>query len=77
MAVRYSDTDLTWHNTLASGEFGGRESDEGEAQHWYLNRNIRLMLDDNIVHVDKGVFGNIHRDEQGLNIVGVRLQFAN
>lgn len=77
LAVRYSDTDLNWHRTVANGVFGGRESVVAIALNWYLNRNVRLMLDDNIVHVDKGVFGNIHRDEQDLNIVGVRLQFAN
>ncbi len=77
VAVRYSDTNLNWHRTVATGVFGGRESVVAIALNWYLNRNVRVMLDDNIVHVDKGVFGNIHRDSQDLNIVGMRVQFAN
>jgi hypothetical protein len=42
-----------------------------------MNRNIRLMLDDNIITVHKGVFGNVNRDGQDINVVGMRLQFAN
>ncbi|HEY0107951.1 MAG TPA: porin [Rhizomicrobium sp.] len=77
LAVRYSNTDLDWHTNLASGIFGGEERVVAVALNWYLNRNIRLMLDDNIVSVKKGVFGNLNRDGQDVNIVGVRLQFAN
>jgi phosphate-selective porin OprO/OprP len=77
LAVRYSDTNLNWNTGVATGVFGGRESVVAVALNWYLNRNVRLMLDDNIVHVDKGVFGNIHRDRQDINIVGLRVQFAN
>ncbi|MEJ0041565.1 MAG: porin [Rhizomicrobium sp.] len=83
IAVRYSDTDLNWHTTQAAsattlaGIAGGDERVVAIALNWYLNRNIRVMLDDNIVHVNKGVIGNLHRDDQDLNIVGVRLQFAN
>ena len=44
---------------------------------WYLNRNVRVMLDDNIVKIKKGVIGNLNRDSQDLNIVGLRLQYAN
>ena len=35
------------------------------------------MLDDNIVTVKKGTAAIPNRDGQDLNIVGVRLQFAN
>ncbi len=77
IAVRYSNTDLNWHTNLANGVFGGQERVVAIALNWYLNRNIRVMLDDNIVDVNKGVFGNTNRDGQSLNIVGVRLQFAN
>ncbi len=35
------------------------------------------MLDDNIVKVKKGVIGNLGRDSQDLNIVGLRLQYSN
>jgi phosphate-selective porin OprO/OprP len=83
LAVRYSDTNLNWHDTQVAspvqlaGVVGGDERIVAIALNWYLNRNIRLMLDDNIVHVNKGVIGNLHRDDQDLNIVGIRLQFAN
>jgi phosphate-selective porin OprO/OprP len=83
LAVRYSSTDLRWHDTQVAsptqlaGIMGGEENIVAIALNWYLNRNIRLMLDDNIVHVNKGVIGNLHRDDQDLNIVGIRVQFAN
>ena len=44
---------------------------------WYLNRNVRVMLDDNIVTVNKGTAAIPNRDSQDLNIVGLRVQFAN
>ena len=77
LAVRYSNTDLNWHTTVASGIFGGEERIVAIALNWYLNRNVRLMLDDNIVNVKKGTLAIPNRDGQDINIVGVRLQFAN
>lgn len=83
LAVRYSDTDLNWHTTqLASptqlvGITGGDERVFAIALNWYLNRNVRLMIDDNIVTVKKGTALIPNRDGQSLNIIGVRLQFAN
>jgi phosphate-selective porin OprO/OprP len=83
LAARYSSTDLRWHTTQVAsatqlaGIMGGEENIVAVALNWYLNRNIRLMLDDNIVHVNKGVIGNLHRDDQDLNIVAIRVQFAN
>lgn len=83
LAVRYSNTDLNWHTTQVAsptqlaGITGGDERVVAIALNWYLNRDIRVMLDDNIVHVNKGIIGNLHRDDQDINIVGVRLQFAN
>ena len=83
LAVRYSDTDLNWHTTqLAAptqlaGITGGDERVFAVALNWYLNRNVRLMLDDNIVTVKKGTALIPNRDGQSLNIIGVRLQFAN
>jgi hypothetical protein len=35
------------------------------------------MINDNIISVKKGVIGNLGRDSQDLNVVGIRLQFAN
>lgn len=97
VAVRYSDTDLDWHkmqlagaacaggpcNSQQNGIPGGRESVIDLGVNWYLNKNIRLMVDDLIVHVAKqsgpGVIGSggVISIGQDFNVVGVRLQFAN
>jgi len=88
LVARYSDTDLNWHQTQAAvtnatgssqlaGILGGEQRVVALGVNWYLNRNVRLMLDDNIVSVKKGVAANLTRDSQDLNILGLRLQFAN
>ena len=77
LAARYSNTDLNWHMTLANGIFGGDERVVAIALNWYLNRNIRVMIDDNIVKVNKTVFGGATNQNQDLNIVGLRFQYAN
>ena len=88
MAARYSDTDLNWMqsrlavtNTAGTsqlaGVLGGEERILDLGVNWYLNRNVRLMIDDMIVSVKKGTAAIPNRDGQDLNIVGVRLQFAN
>ena len=88
LAVRYSDTDLNWHQTQAAvtnttgtsqlaGIIGGEERVVALGVNWYFNRNVRLMLDDNIVSVKKGVAANLTRDSQDINVLGLRLQFAN
>ena len=83
LALRYSDTNLNWHptqlatTTQLAGILGGDERDLSFGVNWYLNRNVRLMMDDTIVKVKKGTAAIPNRDGQNLNIVGVRLQFAN
>ncbi|HWY61854.1 MAG TPA: porin [Rhizomicrobium sp.] len=88
VAARYSETDLNWHssqlavtNTLGTsqlaGVLGGEQRVLDLALNWYPNRNIRLMIDDNIVTVKKGTAAVPNQNGQSLNIVGVRLQFAN
>ena len=84
LAARYSDTDLNWNATQVlvpgvhlAGITGGEERIVAVALNWYLNRNVRLMIDDNIVTVKKGTATILNRDGQNMNIVGVRLQFAN
>jgi phosphate-selective porin OprO/OprP len=87
LAVRYSDTNLNWRvlDTVTPGVAGGREGVVDVALNWYLNKVIRLQMDDLIVHVSKqSAVGNpftlgsgISPQGQDLNIVGVRLQFAN
>jgi predicted porin len=51
---------------------------------WYLNKDIRLMVDGLIVHLSKqsaaGLLGpsaSVHPQGQDFSVVGVRLQFAN
>jgi phosphate-selective porin OprO/OprP len=83
--ARYSDTKLSWNTTqLASaplgqqaGILGGRERIVALGINWYLNRNIRIMFDDNIVRVSKGTAALPDRDSQDLNILGLRFQYAN
>jgi phosphate-selective porin OprO/OprP len=88
VAARYSDTNLNWNasqtaltNTAGTshlaGVLGGEERAVDLALNWYPNRNVRLMIDDLIVSVKKGTAAIPNRDGQDLNIVGVRLQFAN
>ncbi len=83
LVARYSDTDLNWHDDQTAGAghlagiLGGEERILALGLNWYMNRNIRLMLDDNIVQVSKGVVGNFDRDSQDFNVIGVRLQYAN
>ncbi len=83
LVARYTDTDLNWHdNQLAStsqlaGILGGEERIVSLGVNWYLNRNIRIMLDDNIVSVSKGTAALPDRDSQDFNVVGLRFQYAN
>ena len=45
---------------------------------WYLNQNIKLQLNDGIVHVSKlAAAGSPVRVGQDLNVLGMRLQFTN
>ena len=86
VAARYSDLDLNWHagsaGTACTGILlgcvrGGEEKIWTVGLNWYLNRNVRIMLDDNIVRVSKGTAALPDRDSQDLNILGLRFQFAN
>jgi phosphate-selective porin OprO/OprP len=82
-ATRYTDTNLNWNGTqLASttqlaGINGGRQRIVALGINWYLNRNVRVMLDDNIVRISKGTAALPDRDSQDFNVVGLRVQFSN
>jgi phosphate-selective porin OprO/OprP len=84
LVARYSNTDLNWHTGQAaaasqlSGVFGGEERVVALGLNWYLNRNVRVMIDDNIVQVRGGTgVAAPHSHDQDINVFGVRLQFAN
>lgn len=87
VAVRYSDTNLNWHENFAgtavaqAGIAGGDERIVALGLNWYLNQNIRIMVDDNIVTVKKlsapGVDPKVpsHQIGQSFNTLGARVQF--
>ena len=83
LVARYSNTDLNWHTNQAAstsqlaGVLGGQEQVIALGLNWYLNRNVRIMIDDNIIKVKKGTAAIPNRDGQDINVIGVRLQFAN
>jgi phosphate-selective porin OprO/OprP len=83
LTARYSDTDMNWHNNQTAttaqlaGILGGRQRIMALGINWYLNRNVRVILDDNIVQISKGTTALPDRDSQDINVVGLRVQFAN
>ena len=82
LAVRYSDTNLNWHQSLtagAGGVAGGEEKIWALGLNWYLNQNVKLQLNDNIVRVTKqSAAGPVFTQAgQNFNVVGLRLQFTN
>ena len=88
LAVRYSDTDLNWKatqvavtNTTGTSNLAGIEGGEERVVdlglNWYFNRNVKLQLDDMVVSVKKGIATNLSRDSQDLNVVALRMAFAN
>jgi phosphate-selective porin OprO/OprP len=83
LVARYSNTDLNWHTgqlattSQLAGVLGGEERVIALGLNWYLNRNVRIMIDDNIIKVKKGTAALPNRDSQDINVIGVRLQFAN
>jgi phosphate-selective porin OprO/OprP len=83
LAARYTDTNLNWrgtqlaNTTQLAGINGGRQRIVALGVNWYLNRNVRVILDDNIVRITKGTAALPDRDSQDFNVVGLRVQFAN
>jgi phosphate-selective porin OprO/OprP len=83
VTARYSDTDLGWHQgqlastTQLAGINGGRQRIMVLGINWYLNRNVRMILDDNIVQITKGTAALPDRDSQDFNVVGLRVQYSN
>ena len=84
MALRYSDTNLNWNPTQVAsptqlaGILGGEERIVTLGLNWYMNRNVKLQVNDMIVKLKRGSsVANLNSMSQDLNILGVRLAFAN
>jgi phosphate-selective porin OprO/OprP len=86
LTARYSDMNLNYNPfQLAStaqlaGITGGDERIVTLGVNWYLNRNIKLQVNDMIVKVKRSSNpspANFNNMSQDLNILGVRLAFAN
>jgi phosphate-selective porin OprO/OprP len=86
IAARYSDMNLNWNptqlatTTQLAGITGGDERIVTLGLNWYLNRNVKIQVNDMIVKVKKSsnsALANLNNQSQDLNILGVRLAFAN
>jgi phosphate-selective porin OprO/OprP len=92
LTARYSDTDLNWNETrpvipgvppapgIQAGIAGGTEQILMFGLNWYLNNNIKLQLNDGIVHVSKlssPAAPPQVQQGQDMNVLGLRLQFTN
>jgi phosphate-selective porin OprO/OprP len=84
VTARYSDTNLNWNQNAAlltdglPGIAGGEERIVMVGLNWYLNNNIKLQVNDGIVHVDKlNAAGGTTQVGQNFNELAVRLQFTN
>ena len=84
VALRYSDTNLNWNPTQVAGPtqlagiLGGDERIVTLGLNWYMNRNVKLQVNDMIVKVKRGSSpATPNSMSQDLNILGVRLAFAN
>jgi len=86
VTARYSDMNLNYNPTqLAStsqlaGITGGDERIVTLGLNWYMNRNVKLQINDMIVKVKRSSNAspaNFNNMSQDLNILGVRLAFAN
>jgi phosphate-selective porin OprO/OprP len=86
LAARYSSLNLNYNPTLSAangGIAGGRENILTLGVNWYLNQNIRFMLNDLIINVEKsGAAGGgagaplaNNYGGQNLNVIAARLQF--
>ena len=79
MNLNYNPTQLASSSQLA-GITGGDERIVTLGVNWYLNRNVKLQVNDMIVKVKRSSSPsptNFNNMSQDLNILGVRLAFAN
>lgn len=77
LAVRYTNVDLDWNMGVASGIAGGQQEAITIGLNWYLNNNVRLMLNDIIMKVDRlNSPTGTTQVGQKLNTFAGRLQFS-
>jgi phosphate-selective porin OprO/OprP len=86
VTARYSDMNLNYNpfqlasTSQLAGITGGDERIVTLGLNWYLNRNVKLQVNDMIVKVKRSSntsLANYNNMTQDLNILGVRLAFAN
>lgn len=77
LAVRFSQVNLNWRDDVLAGIAGGQEKSVTIGINWYLNNNIRIILNDIIMSVDRrAAAGSLQRVDQNLNIFAGRMQFS-
>jgi phosphate-selective porin OprO/OprP len=83
IAVRYSDLDLNWQSgalgtpcPVAGCVRGGEQTIFAVGLNWYLNDNLRLLLDYMVIQVDK-LSASGAQIGQDVTVVGTRFQFTN
>ena len=77
LALRYTDVDLNWRLGAADGVAGGEEKALTIGLNWYLNNNIRVMINDIIMKVSRlnSPTGGTQIGQK-LNTVAARMQFS-
>ena len=85
VAARYSSLNLNYRpeiGSTAGGIGGGRQNILTLGLNWYLNQNIRVMVNDLIVNVERPVIGTTpgpansnNFNGQNMNVIAARLQF--
>ena len=78
LAARYSVVDLNWLEGVSTGIAGGEEKAITIGLNWYLNNNIRIVLNDIIMKVDRMSKAGPGATQVGqkLNTVAARMQFS-
>lgn len=78
LAARYTVVDLNWMEDVSTGIAGGQQEAITIGLNWYLNNNIRVMINDIIMKVDRMSKAGPGATFTGqkLNILAARVQFS-